>query len=733
MGVNVSGATMPLVAHSANGDSQWHLLADHLHGTAEKAGSFAASFDSCEIGHLVGLVHDIGKADPSWQTYLRSVAGGLPHPTVDHKHAGMFLARDAGLGTLLAPVIAGHHGGMPWVRDLDSDLAGGPTPGQAKAIQAAPTLGIRVRDLRQSVPEFALPKRGDAASVRATEFWARMVFSALVDADHLDTEAHFEPQRAAQRGKPTTSMPDLLARFDRLVSAAIGDRSEDPFAEARTALRQAVEHKATAPPGWFELTAPTGSGKTLAALSFALRHAIANGLRRVVTAVPFISVTEQVAAAYRGALGADDDFDVLEHHSAVGQATDSGQVGDELATRLASENWDASIVVTTTVQLLESLFDNRPSRCRKLHRLAGSVIILDEVQAMPWRVLEPTLEVLRTLVSDYGASVVLTTATQPPLHLVPTAKQIARSVLAPRTASVRDVRVRVDARAGGMHSDDLPAALADIARMHGGQCLAVVNSVADARQLARSLSGVEGLHHLSTRLCMAHRRDVLDRVRYELDSGLPCLLVSTQLIEAGVDLDFPAGFRAVAPLTSLIQTAGRINRHGRRATGLLRVEEIVDGRMPPEEYAIGAKLTLGLIHDKRDLLSDGTLAEYYERFLTYTRDKLDHFDVQAARETFNYPEVARRYRVIVDDTTGVLVPYGAFDPARERPPADPGPRRQWVRDVQPFLVSLRDRELRHAIETGSVEPLGSGIWRWTGDYDPLTGLVSDTSTEGSIW
>jgi CRISPR-associated endonuclease/helicase Cas3 len=723
-----------LMAHSANDAGEWHLLVDHLRGTAERAADFGAAFESEEVARLAGLVHDAGKADPAWQAYLRSVAAGHAHPMVDHKHAGMYLARDAGLGPLLAPVIAGHHGGMPWSRDgLARALADGPTPGQAKALEALAELGIRVTDRRADVPAFAMPRRADEASFRAAELWSRMVFSTLVDADHLDTEAHFRPDRAELRQRPDVQMADLVDRFDGAVADVIGSRSADPVAEARLALRQRAGARAAEPRGWYELTAPTGSGKTIAGLSFALRHALAHGLRRVITAVPFISVTEQVATAYRAILDRPGSAVVVEHHSALGEVSDTGQVGDELTARIATENWDATVLVTTTVQLLESLFDNRPSRCRKLHRLARAVIVLDEVQAIPWRILEPTLEVLRSLVSDYGASVLLTTATQPPLHLIPTANHLARTELVPRSASAVFDRVVAAPLASPMDLDRVSGVASDLAERHGGQCLIVVNSVADARQLVRSLVGTPGLHHLSTRMCMAHRRDVLQRMLHDLEAEQACVLVSTQLIEAGVDIDFPVALRATAPLPSVIQTAGRVNRHGLRASGTLGVVEILDGRMPPEEYFVGANLTRDLMRDGLDLLAPDTLAVYYERFLEYTKDKLDHFDVQRARRDLNFPEVARRYRVIVDDSVGVLVPYQAFDPTREHVPDDPRARRQWVRSVQPFVVSLRTRDFARSVQDRTVVPMAPGIWRWMGQYDPITGLVADTTTEGTIW
>lgn len=374
------GHTPPvLAAHSRNDSGLWHSLADHLVGTGRRAGAFGEAFGSADACRLVGELHDLGKADPAWQRYLAAADAGNKLSTVDHKHAGAFLCTTWGLGTF-APVIVGHHGGIPDATDVGSRMGNEPTVGQQAAIDHVETLGLTRPEAQALIPpQFRPGSRADAVGMRRMEFWLRMVFSALVDADRLDTEEHF------RGGRWEFPQPLGLSALDDRCEArrklTLAERQHDPVTPARTAMFGEVTSKASAPPGWFELTAPTGSGKTIAALAFALRHANVNRLRRVVTAVPFVSVTEQVANVYRTLL--DDGPGapvVLEHHTGV-FARGESQSGTGLWSRLAAENWDATVIVTTTVQLLESLFGNNPSRTRKLHRLARSVIVLDEVQS----------------------------------------------------------------------------------------------------------------------------------------------------------------------------------------------------------------------------------------------------------------------------------------------------------------------------------------------------------------
>ncbi len=508
--------------------------------------------------------------------------------------------------------------------------------------------------------------------MRRLELWLRFVFSALIDADRLDTEAHFRPGYRPD----TVAVPvaDLDDRCGRRRAAAVVGRRHDPVAAARAGMFEEVMAHAGGPRGWFELTAPTGSGKTIAALSFALRHAAANGQRRVVAAVPFISVTEQVAGVYRDLLDSTDGDEgvpvVLEHHSGLVTESDSGG-GAALWSRLAAENWDAPVVVTTTVQLLESLFHNAPTRTRKLHSLAGSVLVLDEVQSVPWRLLEPTLDVLRELVRSYGCSVVLSTATQPPFAKMGDVEGVPPRQLVGRGWFEVFDRTSVDVVADPLSWKAFAERVGAESDRCAGQCLVVVNTIADARELCGHLQGRRGLVYLSTRLCQAHRVDVLAGVSAALERGEPCTLVSTQLVEAGIDIDFPVAVRAFGPIPAIAQVAGRVNRHGLRERGTLVLIDPAQGHVPPEEYALGTAIGRQLLRAGADPLDPDTIAVYYDRLLHAADDKRDMHGIQRDRAALKFKTVAGNYRLIADDTTPVLVAYGDFEPGRLQVPEDP--------------------------------------------------------------
>jgi CRISPR-associated endonuclease/helicase Cas3 len=445
----------------------------------------------------------------------------------------------------------------------------------------------------------------------------RLLFSALVDADFLDTERHFKGEVQAARASSITVKglwPVVKAKQDALIASSDGSAVN----LVRAAVYRHCLEAAEGAPGFYKLTVPTGGGKTRSGMAFALRHAQNHGLERVIVAVPFISITEQAASVYRELFGSVGDRAVLEHHS-MAEWVDEDEEGDfhsgPVWDRLAAENWDAPVIVTTTVQLFESLFSNRTSRTRKLHRLARSVIILDEAQALPSRLLTPILHALRQLVEHCGATVVLSTATQPAFDAIPVFREVEAVEIVPEPARFFEALQRVDYE----WRTDGPLSVADAAALLHEQPsgLAVLNTKKDAlrlldaidnlsrrvetwqddwvQRLAAALGEATALH-LSTLLCGAHRRDVLTEIKRRLDTGLPCHVVSTQVIEAGVDLDFPFVMRALAPLDSIIQAAGRCNREGRLPQkGRVVVFEPEGGGIPHGAYRTGADVSRSLL------------------------------------------------------------------------------------------------------------------------------------------
>ena len=571
-----------------------------------------------------------------------------------------------------------------------------------------------------------------------SEVFVRLLFSALVDADHLDTEAHFEPERAERRGAGV----DIAALWERF-EARHGELDAQAADTSVNAVRRNIYagclEAADGPRGFYRLTAPTGGGKTLSGMAFGLRHALRHGLRRVIVATPFISITEQTAAAYKQAfepLGAA----VLEHHSgAYGRDPDEFDLASELP-RLAAENWDAPVIVTTAVQLFESLFANTPSRCRKVHRLAGSVLILDEAQALPTHLLESILDALRSLTTVGRASVVLSTATQPAFESIPAFSQLCPREIVPNPRRHFEAlrRVNYDWRVDEPWTWDQAA---DEMRSQD-QALAIVNTRADAMDLLDALDDPDALH-LSTRLCGAHRLDVIRKVKGALSAGRPCRLVATQVVEAGVDLDFPLVLRALGPLDSIIQAAGRCNREGRLdGHGRVVVFRTEKRRLPRGPYTTATDLTLAHVsQDEFDSDDPGrTAGAYFERLLNTVT--IDRARIQERRKAFDFPTVAREFRMI--DQEGEVVAITAYGTEAERERVvrwleelsrGYGNPRELRRRLQPYLVTLFRYEAQQCRAQGFLSTASApAIPEWYGQYDDrVRGLVAaDGEPEDSI-
>jgi CRISPR-associated endonuclease/helicase Cas3 len=552
-----------------------------------------------------------------------------------------------------------------------------------------------------------------------------MVFSTLVDADFLDTERHFEPEQSEKRGKGP-GLDELWRRFETAQHVFSG-QNRNRLNEIRHEIYQACVLAAQSPQGIFSLTVPTGGGKTRSGMAFALRHAFIHGLDRVIVAIPYTSIIEQTADVYRDIFG---DEAVLEHHSAVAAGQDSSDPlsYDEVWHRLASQNWDAPIVVSTTVQFFESLFANKPSACRKLHNIARSVVILDEVQTLPSELLAPMLDVLQALVEYYNVSLVLCTATQPALQEGPYLRglrNIHEIVPDPARYFADLKRVRYELPPNGERWTWQQVA---VEMQTTNQCLAVVNIKHDALRLLDALDD-PAAYHLSTLLCGAHRRDVLREVRNRLANGEACRLVSTQVVEAGVDLDFPLVLRAIGPLDRIVQAAGRCNREGRLEAGRVVVFWPEESSLPPGAYRAGTETALSLLSQVGiDLHNPGLYRTYFERL--YQAVELDKRGIQNSRQALDYPEVAQRSRLIEDDTVPVVVRYNRaegdhhdidilFGLMRRE-----GKAPRWImRRLQPYLVNVRARFVQEYYREGFLNEVVPGLWEWLGQYDSVRGLT----------
>ncbi len=635
----------------------WEPLSAHLKAVANAAGNHAQAFDAEILARSAGLLHDLGKAKPGFQAYLRGERGSEPHSG----EGARFAAENLGpWGRLVAYCIAGHHAGL--ANGIVPSERGKPaTPLDVRLKQAERLdlpAGITLPELAGAPAPLAGLPNDDTANFRL-HFFTRMLFSALVDADFLETEAFYDrvEGRARERGWPGT-LDNLAEALDAHL-AGFGPPA-GAVNQLRAEILAHVRAQAAEPPGLFRLTVPTGGGKTLTSLAFALDHARRHGLSRVIYVIPYTSIVEQTAAVFREAL--KDDDAVLEHHSSFDwEELDDPCEGERL--KLAAQNWDRPVIVTTAVQFFESLYANRPSKCRKLHRLAQSVIVLDEAQTLPLKLLRPCLAAVKELARGYGSTVVFCTATQPallrgrdgdgfpaPEGLAPEeARELAPDP--PRLyAAFRRVRVR---DAGAI--DD--ATLAERLRAQE-QVLAIVNSTEHARALFGRLREADGARHLSTRMTAEHRRAVLADIRRRLAKGVPVRVVSTSLIEAGVDVDFPQVWRELAGIDSIAQAAGRCNREGWREEAKTFVFRTTEDFRPPADIEQFARIAAEVMVEHDDLLAPQAVRAYFRRlFWDRGADQLDaaevgshHGILRALSESgalnFPFADIAAAFRMI---------------------------------------------------------------------------------------
>ena len=758
-----------------------HGLVDHLQQVAALATQFAQGWGAGFAG-LAGQWHDLGKYRPGFQRYIRQVAdahieGRLPQGSEkSHSAAGALHALRvfeqahgpdaARLARVLAYVIAGHHAGLAdWTGSLDARLLGTGAPlseteyaealaaaqAHAPALLALPA-GFDLRAAAQTIPGVRNAGNGQPNPL-AWSLWVRLVFSALVDADFLDTEAFMDAGKSnARAGYQSLAhyQQQLDAFLDhKTADVAAAGRAQDPVMQARAEVLQQCRSKANGAPGVYSLTVPTGGGKTLSSLAFALRHASQHGKRRVVYAIPYTSIIEQTADVFVQVFGRDA---VVEHHS---QADELAR--DETSrSRLACENWDAPLIVTTNVQLFESLFAARTSRCRKLHRLTNSVIVLDEAQLLPPAFLQPILDTLHVLVLHYGVTVLLCTATQPALAELKRfdARQGLRGLPAPQriiddeaALFARLARVTIEWPAD-LHTPLPTPALIDRLATH--DCvLAIVNTRNDAAEIVAALDQHTGdaCLHLSAAMCGQHRADVIRQMRDRLTTrragtdSRPLRVVSTQLVEAGVDIDFPVVFRALAGLDSIAQAAGRCNREGLTAQS----QVVVFVRpLPPTLTALNAgavatRSTLAAADtDTADTLSPAAFARYFPLYYAGFASLDQHGIVDLLKGNpdmaMQFRRAADKFRLVDDQQqASVIVRYAS--PSPDATPIEPliallrqgKPDRWLLRKLQRYTVTVRQATVALWQARRDVDEVMPGLYLLTDDqrYDARLGVLPE--------
>jgi CRISPR-associated endonuclease/helicase Cas3 len=718
-----------LIAHTKGHGGKYDPLIDHLRDVAEMARSFAEKFNNGALAFWLGIFHDFGKINPFFQSYLKAMEENRSHPKVPHAVWGAAFMYHYWWGVNRNDVwkeftlpISGHHAGL----DAQSQASQKFSQFIRENPSGLQSMGSALVELQKHVIHTtpSLKITGDTAR----EMRIRMLFSALVDADYLATEKHFEPEKTNGRAKwPNVSklweqflndQEEMLKKADKNPKKVNRIRKEVYF----SCLKAAHEK-----PGVFKMTVPTGGGKTRSGLAFALKHAVQNKLHRIIVALPYTSIIDQTASEYRKIL--EKDFQcVLEHHSQI-EVPDEKEEQDQkhLRYRLASENWDVPLIVTTTVQLFESLFANKPGRVRKIHNITKSVIILDEVQTFPPQLLKPTLAVLCELVDNYGVSLVLSTATQPAFDNTPYLKAFQNLEI---KEIVPDYPRHFSAlRRVNYHFRREPIDWPELAEEVKGydQIMVVLNTRKDALDLIAAMQGTPYIYHLSTLLCGQHRKDKLNEIRTRLNNVDSVRLISTQVVEAGVDLDFPVVYRAAGPLDRIVQAAGRCNREWSDPN---RLGEVIifcpkEGGVPGGAYFVGkteAEAMLQKPGAEKMLHQPDIFNEYFQRLFSDMSEKLDEKGIQELRQNMNYPKVSEKYRLISDDTVPVVVKYrdsmAFFSKWQENPNQS-----NWRR-LQPYLVNIYRWQTEafgdwlHPVSEGS-------LFLWTGRYDDIRGIATE--------
>ncbi len=699
-------------AHTLPGQppEEWQSLEDHLEGVARLASQFAEKFRVGEWGRLAGLLHDVGKYSKAFQDYIGTCSSEDRHAArrpgrVDHSSAGAKYVADClgAKGRLLAYCIAGHHAG----------LADG-IANDRKCLEARLT-NSNIPTWREYCPKkilvckepgpfpFVVPRNRSRVGFQIS-FFTRLLYSCLVDADFLDTERFVDPERARLR----QGYPSLKTLWLRLAEYIKRFKADSEVNRLRGDILSACIEAGTKRPGLFSLTVPTGGGKTISSLAFALKHALAYGLDRVIYVIPYTSIIEQNASVFRDICGTDA---VVEHHANFDPARIE-ELDETTAYRLqlASENWDAPLIVTTNVQFFESLFASRSSRCRKLHNIAKSVVILDEAQMLPVPLLRPCLESLRELVETYNTTVVLCTATQPALDFSEKFPQGLKKVyeIAPRPQLLYEKFKRF--RFATLPEGDDQSVAAEIQRRE--QVLCIVNTRRHARELYELLSReVDDCFHLSALMCPAHRSQRITEIKEKLASKKKCRVVSTQLIEAGVDIDFPVVLRAMAGIDSLVQAAGRCNREGKLPHPGEFFVFMPEKGLPPGHFHQSADAAQTVFrHYSDDPFSLEAVEEYFRTFYWQQgNERLDEKDILAdleedvGRLNFPFRRVSQKFKVIRDGQESVIIPWdeeGERLVGALRYAEYPG---GLLRRLQRYVVQVPPQVLSLLVSVGSVE------------------------------
>lgn len=714
---------MEFFAHSANSQNNKHTLAKHLSDTARLAESFTCCNDYKQSFLLVGLLHDLGKYQLEFQNYLEHGGrrGSVPHAKWGAGYARKFKAHEISIA------IDGHHKGLPdrvdWQNDTN-EIVHDDQPSFDDVLRAF------VKDTGFEETAFSeLSKLPFDPSQR--ELFIRYLFSSLTDSDWLSTEAHFEAETSALR--PTRTLP-IECMSDKLEEEFAAKSKEGEINELRNYVRTEAVAKASLPVGCYSLALPTGMGKTLTSLAWALRHAKQNGLKRIIIVLPYISIIDQTAHELKRIFGEEW---ILEHHSSFNEEnrlnTDKHEdyTADQKRKQLACENWDYPVIVTTTVQFFESLFSNKPSKCRKVHNIAESVVIFDEVQTIPKEIILPTLGMLNDVQAVMKTSFLFCTATQPAYE-----KRSGFNGITSITPLITEPGILYDKTKRVTYHllDELvPISfhrLRDAVVYHNEAALVIFNTKKDALEffsLMKFGDSWDACYHLSTSMCPQHRKAAIQQIRDDLMAKRKILVVSTQLIEAGVDFDFPLVYRALAPLEAIIQSAGRCNREGKLnqygRLGNVYLFLLEDACYPNKTYQACAGYAAELLQtDIEQIYSHNVFEKYYASVFSLYIDQAKQQAINDARKEFNFETVNDSYRYLDDHSEGLFI-YNYNDESRQllhRLQDKMFLSRDDYRAMQPFTVQAYANFIHQNREDVNTSPHGFKIWY--GNYDPATGI-----------
>ncbi|MEG1254235.1 CRISPR-associated helicase Cas3' [Clostridium sp.] len=701
------------------GDKQ--TVQEHVENVARITGEFSNKFGAKETGRVCGQLHDVGKCSSEFQCRLLQNGPKIDHATAGAKEASKIFGRL--YERILGYIICGHHSGLPDFGTMESGLLQRLNKDIPKyyADDITEKAKISSNILINEIPQNTSRNRGFTIG-----FYIRMIYSSLVDADFLDTEEFNDCERKIQRGN-YKKFGELETYFNDYMKKKNVESKKSSINIYRKQIYDNCIDAAFQRTNLFTLTVPTGGGKTLSSMAFALNHLKFNYLERIICVIPYTSIIEQNANVYKGIWGQDS---VLEHHSNFdfSEVTDTENMKDIEKLKYASENWDVPIIVTTNVQFFESLFANRSSMCRKLHNITNSVVIIDEAQMMPTKFLTPTIAALKELVNNYNTSVVLTTATKPKFPsaiLEGTGVEIIKN---PDELYNALKRTKVE-YINELSDEGLATMIEELDKV-----LIIVNTRNHAQNIYDRLdkSEKDSLFHLSAKMCPEHRNIILSRIKDRLKLGEKCKVISTQLIECGVDISFPVVYRSLTGIDSIAQSAGRCNREGELDIGKVYVFKSTETYGKPVMYqSRTADFGRQVLERYEDPLSLDAISKYFDLLYDMERDKLDsknimdNFEEKASNLEFAFATTAREYKLIEEGET-LIIPYN--DEACKlieglRYSEFPN---SFMRKLQKYTISIHSNQLKKLQEEGGVIIIHDIFYVLStkeGFYDENTGLV----------